>query len=221
MDAGEAMDQHRIIGRVAHHLPKLLHVLVHGRQPFGPLRRLEMARRNADVVDLLADAKVFLGLVGGGFVQDRSVAQRDDGADAVVVDNVFQTEQGKLAAAVEHAFLDDVEIARLGLQVQGQTDRGADAKQYDDDADDGSQQTRHDGASLPGAMTSRVQADGRRILPAKGVKGNTIRNAIMWFLPRLRPGRQGVRRQGITPAQRRAENFPQGEHGPHGLRVAQ
>ena len=47
---------------------------------------------------------------------DPGVAQRDDGVDVVVVNEMLQAEQGDLAAAIKDAFLDDVEVVRFGLQ---------------------------------------------------------------------------------------------------------
>src|SRR5262249_3049568 len=103
VSAGEAVDEHGMVDLVGEHGADGADAVLDGSSAGGVL---PVARRDADEVDAVLVAPGLLGLVGRG----GAVAQVDDGADAVVVDDAAKALDGHLAAAVEDAFADDAEV---------------------------------------------------------------------------------------------------------------
>src|SRR5260370_10111836 len=151
MNARETMDQDGIIGRIVHHFTKPLHAGVRGH--IARFIRIPLPWRDAYELERFRLDPGFFLLIG------RSIpfAQAHDGADAVFRDVLLQTKQRQLAASIQNAFLDDVEVAVFLVVPALVADRSGDHQKGDQSSEDERQLVPHESASLPdGVGTSFV-----------------------------------------------------------------
>src|SRR5262249_40928609 len=147
MHAPEAVRQNGVILRIAHDLHEPADVLI-GRDDstiVGP-----HPQRHPDVVDPELGAKRLPPLVRR---LDRlaffRVAEADDGADAVVVDDAFQPIRRELGASIQDPVLDDAEVPRVLVAIPGVPVRHRDQRHGDQDGREYSQDaSRHDQARV-------------------------------------------------------------------------
>jgi len=143
MDAGEAMDQHGMIVLVGHDLQELLDVDLRGHGLL--VLRLPGAERQTEVVQDRLLAKNLFGMVGSRLIVARGVTKRDHALDAVILDHALEAVDGQLGAAIEHAFLDHVKVAKL-MCVPGGVGQGHADDQAEDDARKGKTEKSWHGA---------------------------------------------------------------------------
>src|SRR5262249_53620464 len=116
VDACEAVDQDRVVGRVVHHGEELLYPPLGW---YGAVRQPPLPRGDAEVMKSLRTTILLLIQVGGLFVLRRGVAERHHRAYPVVVDDPLETGETQLAAAIEYAVSHDTEVADVALLVIG------------------------------------------------------------------------------------------------------
>src|SRR5262249_40139899 len=87
VNPGKAVNQHRIVRRIAHQVTETAYALLRGNGAIGgpPLRG-----RNTDVVYFLFLAVFFLGQIGRRVALVRGIAQADDGPNLIVTKDLFQ-----------------------------------------------------------------------------------------------------------------------------------
>ena len=111
MNSGKAVDQDGVIARVFHDVEKLLDVGVGGNAAVVGLWARPGLMMQAEIVQAERAALAFFLLIRGWFVGGGRITQRDDGLDAMIVDEPFEPVPGQLAAAVQYAGADHMKIA--------------------------------------------------------------------------------------------------------------